>query len=126
MKKLIPLITILLFSSQLFAQGKFEIGLESGPNISSIRGNEIVENNMDSRIGFYGGLSLQYNISEQLAIRSGLAFTRKGSSAVDSLALFDSLSGTFQTKGRLYTCSDFDYVSIPLLLRFSFGKNKIT
>ena len=124
--KILPLLIIALMATNaLYSQQKFEIGLEGGPSIATMRGNSILEERTTSRFGFLGGLSLQYNISKNIAIRSGIGFARKGAYSIDSFNIFDSTSGTFNSTGVLEICSDFDYISIPLLMRFTFGNKKI-
>lgn len=104
--------TILLLSSNdLYAQAfRWEFGAEGGAGIRSIRLNM---SNLDSikksEIGFVGGLTGQYNINEMLSLKLAAEFERKG-------AKFESATGKEQF--------NYDYLSIPLLLKTKFG-NKI-
>lgn len=117
MKFLLPFVTIFICSSAYALQNKFELGIELGPNISTIRGSSLINSRHDPRIGFYVGASLQYNLSKHLSLRTGLGFERKGSSG-ESVVIDNS--GT--TLGTIHHLSNFDYLSIPILIRYSIGK----
>lgn len=79
MKKVIALLTIVLISAQAYCQkNKIEIGLETGPSITNLVGKTVINQYNKTRLGYYAGLSLQYNISERFSLRSGIAYELKG------------------------------------------------
>ena len=74
MKKIttILLATITFYSIVSFGQtNKFDFGLEGGPSMTLLRGNDIIEDFNDPIIGFLGGLTFQYNfIANQIILPS--------------------------------------------------------
>ncbi len=106
-------------SSFTFGQtNKFEVGLELGPSLKSLRGNDILDkNNNDLSFGFSSGLTFQYNFPKLVSIRTNISFERKGFTA--------QRSATEQNRnqiGEITFHSNFDYLIIPILGRLTFGK----
>jgi len=96
----------------------FDVGVEGGFNVSSLRGSEIFDDHT-SAIGYSGGLSFQYNFKKIFSLRTGGYFERKGSSFYYEVR---SASG-----GKLGTADGkekFDYLTVPVLVRATFG-NKL-
>lgn len=116
MIKIPALLSLLLFSYLINAQGKLEIGIETGPNISKIYGNSFIKNYHNSRIGFYSGIGLQYNFSKNIALRTGLGFERKGTAHKSDIT--DNMANKI---GQIKYHSNLDYVTLPILFRYSFG-----
>ncbi|MBI9039206.1 MAG: PorT family protein [Bacteroidales bacterium] len=118
MNKLRNLVLIILISSSslIFGQtNKFEVGLEMGPSLKSLYGNDALAN--DVSIGFLGGLTFQYNFSKLVSIRTNISFERKGLTT-KSIAI--DVNGN--VIGEIKFHSNFDYLSVPLLCRFTIGK----
>ena len=110
-------IAFLLSFSQLNAQtNKFELGVEASPSITFLKGSSFIENFYDPTLGFSGGLSFQYNIGKRIALRTNIAYERKGGISRNN----------FYYNGNLIQNSsinfNFDYLTLPILVRFSFGK----
>jgi hypothetical protein len=116
MKRLAFLFTIVLLSVIVKGQnGVIEVGFEGAPSISFLRGNEILSNNSKLRIGFSCGFFFQYNISRRFSLRSIIAFEQKGSSY--SFTNIDTNGYSTVIKGY----SNFNYITIPILFRTTFG-----
>ncbi len=107
---------LFITTSNLQAQTyKWEFGVEAGAGIRSLRTNP-TDSAFKTDIGFTGGIAGQYNMSPMLSLRLGAAYERKG-------AKFETTGGTTTTTaitGKV----NVDYISIPLLLRVTFGKGK--
>ena len=117
----ILLAIIMLFCSEtsLGQTNKFDIGLEKGPSLTSLRGNDYVEDFNDPTIGFSSGLTFQYNFPKLISIRTNVAYERKGAF---SKFQFTDIAGNPIREITLYT--NFYYLTMPLLIRLTFG-NKI-
>lgn len=119
-KKTIILISILTLWTSLHSQiGKFEIGIEGGPSLISLRGNKIIKETNITTIGFSSGVSFQYNFPKLVSIRTNITFERKGFRS--DLSVSNAYN---EPLGELKYRSNFDYLIIPVLTRFHFG-NKI-
>jgi hypothetical protein len=106
------------FQTNIFAQQpKFEGGVEGGPGITSLWGNEIVTRYNDPTLGFSGGASFQYNFPKTFSIRTNFSFDRKG--CISSGTLLDASGNRI---GDYTSLLKFDYLTMPILLRASFGK----
>jgi hypothetical protein len=70
---------MLLFSVCLMAQSsQLSIGIDAGPAISSLRGNNVPKSIQKSRLGSFAGLSLQYKLNQRFSLKTGLAHELKG------------------------------------------------
>ncbi|MCA6364433.1 MAG: PorT family protein [Bacteroidetes bacterium] len=109
-----------LISISLAANAQFnrlDIGVQGGVSRASLYGNSSIYGGHKARMGYAGGLFAQYNFTPHIALRSGVSFERKGSTL--ELTMMDITGaeiGTFRGK------ETFDYLTVPLLFRFSFGK----
>ena len=99
-------------------KNKIDVGVEGGPSIAFQRGNEILSSYNNLRIGFSCGLFFQYNFPKLFSLRSNIAYEQKGSSM--SFSTIDTNGNSSVIKG----CSNFNYLTIPILFRTTFG-NKI-
>jgi opacity protein-like surface antigen len=110
---------MLLFSVCLMAQSsKWNIGIEAGPAISSVRGNDVLKNKHKSRLGAAAGISLQYKLSDKFSLKSALLYEIKGSKA--EVTYFDNNGNTTGIANNIF---DYQYLSVPLLCRATFGKS---
>jgi hypothetical protein len=108
---------LLLFLQNVHGQNtRFETGIECGPGIIALRGNDIIKQYQDLSIGFTGSIFFQYNFHKILSFRTNLAFERKGS-VTD--AILTDLEGNQLGNVRIH--SNFDYLTIPFLLKAGFG-----
>jgi len=119
LKTLFP--TAIIFCSILsFGQvNKFDFGIEGGPSLASLRGNDFIKDFNDPTIGFSCGLTFQYNFQKLISIRTNIAFERKGSK---SKIRATAIAGN--PVGEITTHSNFDYLTLPILARLTFG-NKV-
>jgi hypothetical protein len=96
---------------------KFDVGVEGSPSLIFLRGNDIIDNLHKPTIGFSGGLFFQYNFKKVVSLRTNIAFERKGS--VLSSQTTD-INGN--PLGEITTNTNFDYLTLPILVRATFGK----
>ncbi len=122
MKKVIFTFTIaLIFNSYLISaqSNKINIGLEGGFGGASMRGNYL-SNGDNMKLGTSGGLIIQYNLKSFLSLKTGIYIENKGSS--------EKVQGTNQLgqNTKIFRINEnFQYLSIPVLLKATFGKNKL-
>ena len=103
-----------IFSTTFSQDFKYEAGIESGYSIVSLRGDQFskkfqAENKVDytTKISVPVGVSLQCNFKKVLSFRTGIYFENKG----NILQLSSTMSET----------SDIKYLTLPLMLRASYG-----
>jgi hypothetical protein len=112
------LLALLAFSTCSFAQNyRIETGIVGGIGLRNLRGNELLKKNNTSAPGFAGGLSFQYNFSEKIALHMDVAFDRKG-----AVGHVDQLDSNGNSVGKITTHSNFDYLTLPLMLRYTMHK----
>lgn len=115
--KLFILLAFISSYTLSFGQSKLEIGFEIGAGIPTLRGSGFFENNRLITLGYSGGVSLQYNLSESFALKTGLNFERKGSKQkLMLLCISDESSKGATSKFNL------NYITVPVLSRFSGGE----
>jgi len=96
----------------------FEIGFEFGPSHTSLKGNDIVDNNPNKKSTIAGGISFQYNFPKIFSIKTSISYDRKGLKG-ETITFTDILGNVI---GVYEQTQDFDYLTIPILARFSYGK----
>ncbi|MCC5945103.1 MAG: PorT family protein [Bernardetiaceae bacterium] len=101
-----------LISFSAFSQGELRLGLNFSPIVSFPRvtdedRNVVDDLNNSAKIGFSGGLKLDYNISESVALHSGVQIVRKGYKSETDSSLTDV---------------SFTAVEIPLALKMRSGE----
>jgi hypothetical protein len=121
MTKIKMLFTGLLFltfvNTTLGQTNKFEIGIDGSPTLTFLRGNDFIENNHKSAIGFSGGLFFQFNFKKIISLRTNIAFERKGSAFTSQATDFNG-----NPLGKITSNTNFDYLTFPILVRATFGK----
>ena len=117
MNKIILILIVSLFSHITF--GQVYLGLETGPGLISLNGNDITEEFTDHTISFSAGLTFKYHFSQKSSLKTKLAFERKG--AVTKFEVNDPF-GNITGDGKLHL--RYNYLTIPLLYQFNFG-NKV-
>lgn len=97
----------------------FDLGLEGGPNLSTVLVNSTLFNfDPEPAIFGSGGFIFQYNCKNFLSFKTGLSYQRKGFQLTDipyTNASGDQI-GTGETSSRM------DYLTFPVLVKASFGK----
>lgn len=117
MKHITILILITSLTTNIFGQqNKFNIGIEGSPSIIYLRGNAVGAG-IDPTFGFSGGLTFQYNFPKILSVRTNIAYERKG-----AVYLTYTTDNNGTVSGYFKQHFNFDYLTIPILLRASFGK----
>jgi len=112
------LIVLLAIATSSFAQQtKIETGIFGGIGLRNLRGNDILKKNNTSAPGFAGGLSFQYNFSEKIALHMDVTFDKKG-----AVAHVDQLDSNGNSVGKITTHSNFDYLTLPIMLRYTLHK----
>jgi hypothetical protein len=120
-KSFLWVVIVLLSSSLSFSQSnKINVGIEGGSGLASLRGNLVENADHQSRIGYTGGLTLQYNFKNKISICTGVSYEPKGDRYEANL-----VNENIDKIGTSEVTSNFDYIIIPLLIRQSFGKKII-
>jgi len=111
-------IVFLLSVKIAFTQtNRTDLGFEGGLGVIYLRGSDAVVKYQQPAIGFCGGLFFQFNFKRIFSIRTCILSEKKGSAT--DLILTDSYGRTVQDlklKTNLY------YVTLPVLIRATFGK----
>jgi hypothetical protein len=95
---------------------RFDLGLQVGPGLSWLRGNDVIDGT-DALLGPAAGLTFQYDLSEHFGIRLGAGYQRKG---MRDEVLFTDVNGTpMGTADVAYTT---DFLTFPLMARYAFGQ----
>ncbi|MNU65563.1 hypothetical protein D3C71_548570 [compost metagenome] len=97
---------------------RYDWGIEGGPNLSTFR----VVNNpfLDAKPVIFGsgGFIFQYNTKKILSFKTGFSYQRKGVQSQDFI--YTNSNGDFIGEGK--SVFSFDYITLPLLVKASFGK----
>ena len=118
-KLIIGIIFACLLAVKLQAQeNKLNIGVETGPGITLLHGNEVLSNpDYMPRLGYAVGVSAQYNFRYFFSIKTGLYYELKGEKIKGH---YTDVNGT--NIGTIYSHLNFNYLIIPVLAKVSFGK----
>ena len=106
--------------SSIHAQNSmFDLGLEGGPNLSTVSiTSTLFDANPKPAVFGSGGFIFQYNFKNFLSIKTGLSYQRKGFQFPEST--FVNANGDFIGTGR--TVYSLDYMTFPILVKASFGE----
>lgn len=121
MKNILIILSFISFgiTTSLHAQNSmFDLGLEGGPNLSTI----LIKNtffNSDPKPAVFGsgGFIFQYNFKNFLSLKTGISYQRKG---YQEDMIFTDNAGNYSGKGTI--SSRLDYLTLPILVKASFGK----
>lgn len=108
-------------NSSLHAQNSmFDLGLEGGPNLSTMLiSSTLFDFDPQPAVFGSGGFIFQYNFKNFLSLKTGISYQRKGYQLKD-IPFADQngniLSNTATSSSRL------DYLTFPILVKASFGK----
>lgn len=118
MKKILLFIQLFILAIITFGQqGKVNLGIEGSPTYTFLRGNEMLEEYNEPTFAYAVGLLLQYNNSEHISIVTNITYERKGCVAMTSKT--DPVGNVI---GNIFINNNFDYISVPVLFRFTIGK----
>nr|WP_207632518.1 porin family protein [Foetidibacter luteolus] len=91
-------------------------GFETGPSLVGL-GKQHAGTRLRSTLGFTGGIFVQYNTGQHLSFKSSLSFERKGATTKAQ-----GIDGQGNPVSEVKTRFNFNYLTIPLLVKASFGK----
>jgi hypothetical protein len=114
------LITLFFCAVTFLSYGQtnlFDIGIEGGLGAASLRDNDLTYDHHHNRIGYETGIFGQYNFKQLISIRTGVYYEKKGSSTRIPI-FFDPGTSIDTIKGK----ESFDYITVPLLIKVTFGK----
>lgn len=98
----------------------FDLGLEGGPNLSTVFvKSTLYDFDTDQAIYWSGGAIFQYNFKNFLSIKTGFSYQRKGFQ-LNNILFVDNSGNTVAGKGKSNT--RMDYLTFPVLVKASFGK----
>ena len=80
MRKLLIIVTCCFTFHSYGQRNLVNIGIEGGCSRATLRGNRIIDEFHNARIGYSGGIFAQYNIKSFFSIRVGGYYEVKGSS----------------------------------------------
>jgi hypothetical protein len=107
----------LTFGLSGYAQSnKISVGIEGGPSLISLRGNDFIRMVHEPAIGYTGGLFFQYNFNRTFSLRTNTSYERKG-----SMVSGQATDAQGNPIGKFVTHLNFDYITLPLLIRASYG-----
>lgn len=112
----------LLLMISLSASGQeynWAFGIQLAPGLSTLRGNEHIEKSYDAAFGLAGGLSVFRKLGEHWSAGMELLYERK---AQKTEVIITDYMGNDAGKAKVF--SRFDGMTVPLLVRYSFGKEK--
>lgn len=112
---------MVLVSNVNIAQNKIRFGVQGGMTYSSLRGNKSAEN-LNSGIDFLVGVSLEYQIKERLSLIANVSYDRKSVNDKSYIEIIENPEdpGFY---GKVKIIANYQYLSIPVLLKYDFGDN---
>ena len=117
---LIALALIAIGAASIHAQtsNRYDWGIEGGPNLNTFRmsGNPFFS--IEPAVYGSGGFIFQYNTKKILSFKTGFSFQRKGYQVKD--LIFTDMNGNYLGNGKITV--SLDYITLPLLVKASFGK----
>ena len=116
------LISLLLYSTITFGQNsKFALGIEGGPSMVNLYGNELLKSCYQPTVGFTTGIFAQINLKNHLSLRTNISYERKGSE-YNSEVYFEPQTSPEGNIVRLIGHLKFNYLTMPILIQLSIGK----
>ncbi|MDH7913992.1 porin family protein [Winogradskyella sp. SYSU M77433] len=117
-RKLFLIVIGFLFSVTIGAQNKFKIGVNAGLNYPDHRGYEYAKNRK-FKIGYLLGVSFDYYLKEDLSIKANINYERKNRERELTYFNYDAEEVGDESFSEIY-----EYINVPLLLKYEFGKSK--
>ncbi|RVT77325.1 PorT family protein [Flavobacterium sufflavum] len=125
-KVLLTVFLISLFNTTGFTQSNYSVGLNLGLNYTSFRGSDVLDNT-NSGFGHLEGLFVEYRIDKRFAINTGLNLDSKSIKYETNYTYTYFDQQKFEVVNERWdvkTTNRYKYLTIPLLLKYSFGKSK--
>jgi outer membrane protein with beta-barrel domain len=120
MKKLTFLLFVICVTSLSAQKNRLDIGIAAGPSGNHLYGyDKIPQNKTNPLIAFSAGVTIQYNLPKLLSIVSGIFYEKKGEKFSGYVSDHNGLQVPFKQKYF------YNYITLPVLARFSFGKKTL-
>lgn len=117
MKTVLNIFLLLSCFTSNAQRNSWDIGLEGGMTLGWLHGNDVLKTYHAEKNGGVTGIYGQYNLPRHFSFRSGLYFEQKGSSFV-----FPAVDANGNFMGYQTGHETMNYITIPLIAQFSFGK----
>lgn len=125
MKRFLVVVIFAILSCTSFAQSNHRLGFVFGPNHFSLRGSDFLDE-AKSDYGYFFGFSYEYKFNKNLSLVTGITIEQK---RINYNTQFDY--DFFNEQGEIVTHdysvetkNKYQYFSLPLLLKYNFGKDK--
>ncbi|MEN9742212.1 MAG: hypothetical protein RLZZ65_17 [Bacteroidota bacterium] len=115
----IVLMALLLASTANAQSNKLQLGIQACPSLISLHGNEMVNQATQTGLGFSAGITAEFRLTQKFTLQTSLGVDRKG--ALSKGFVSDTLGNTI---GDYKNHVQFDYIVLPVLLRYHFGKQQ--
>lgn len=109
------LTVILLINLSVYSKD-IELGIQAGPTVTKSFGKSVIKYSADIR--YAAEVYVKYSFSSTVGIRTGLGFEDKGG-AIKNITFTDGAGNPIGT-GKLH--HHLQYITIPILAEFTFGK----
>ena len=117
MKKLSFVLFIICTASLSAQKNKLDIGIAAAPNYNYLYGFDgLAAASYGPLMAFSAGLTVQYNLPKVVSFVSGFFYEKKGETVSGHVIYPSGNQEAFKVKYF------FNYITVPLLARFSFGK----
>jgi opacity protein-like surface antigen len=118
MKNVLITASLAVVATFSFAQqNRITLGVEGGISIATLSTDDNNYKDVyESRTGYAAGLAFQYNFPKVLSLRTGIMYELKGTSFP-----LDSASIAANPNAAQDALEQIDYLTVPLLLRATFG-----
>ena len=114
---LLVFLAAFLIASDINAQvNEINIGAELGPSMTTLRGNEILDEYNGPKIGLTGSLNLSISFNKYIFLQTGLGYERKGSVARD---FGTDPFGNPLIGNKIH--ANFNYLMMPMVLGTDIG-----
>ncbi|MFI1743115.1 porin family protein [Thalassobellus sediminis] len=121
-------IILIFLTFNLYGQDKIITGINTGLTYSDFRGNRFFEN-FDSELNYLIGVSIDFKISEKLFLSTDLNYEKKSvklfypESNVTNIFVGTPIGEAPKPIPDLKFQTKFQYFSIPIMVKYFFGKN---
>jgi hypothetical protein len=114
MKRILFFLVAALYCLTGFGQeSNWLVGIDVSTTLTSIRGDEIYDD-FQTRVGYSGGMDVEYCFNQSFSLKTGLMYELKGSSV--HIAFTDENGQTLQDD---IVKTNFNYLIIPVLASFN-------
>jgi hypothetical protein len=116
----IILLILLVINTKVLSQN-LEFEVIGGPALTSLRGNDFIENNFDPAFNVSASVGVNYILKNNLLITLAINYERKGGISESYLILKDQQNQVIG-EGNVTNTSNFDYLTIPIQFGKRFGE----